>query len=116
MSLIEKSIRYASKIKQEKESAQASLFGGASGEAIPRPNVPDVEPYGEFEKLNIEKEVVGLYISGHPLDNFKFELDTFCNTPLNDLENVEALQGKEVRVAGIVSAFAHRTTKKGKPF
>jgi len=116
MSLIEKSIRYANKMQQEKESAQASLFGGASGEAIPRPNVPDVEPYGEFEKLNIEKDVVGLYISGHPLDDFKFELDTFCNTPLNDLDNVEALQGKEVRVAGIVSALAHRTTKNGKPF
>ncbi len=116
MSLIEKATRYAAKIQQEAESAQASLFGGDGGEAIPRPNVPDVEPYGEFEKLNIEKEVVGLYISGHPLDNFKFELDTFCNTPLSELANVEALQGKDVRVAGIVSTLAHRTTKTGKPF
>ena len=116
LSLIEKATRYASKMKQEAKSTQVSLFGGASGEAIPRPKVPDIEPYGEFEKLNIEKEVVGLYISGHPLDNFKFELETFCNTPLNDLKNVEALQGKDVRVAGIVSALAHRTTKKGNPF
>ena len=115
--LIEKSIRYANKMKQEAESAQASLFGGASGEEVPRPKAPEIEPYGEFEKLNIEKEVVGLYISGHPLDDFKFELQHFCNVKLTDISNVEELQKKgTVKIGGIVSSFAHRTTKTGKPF
>lgn len=114
--VIEKAIRYANKMQQEALSSQASLFGGDSGEAVPRPRVVEMEPYGEFEKLNIEKEVVGLYISGHPLDDFKFELEHFCNTGMNAIANPEALQGKEVKTAGIVSAFAHRTTKTGKPF
>lgn len=115
--LIEKSIRYANKMQQEADSTQASLFGGSAAEAVPRPKPPEIEPYGEFEKLNIEKDVVGLYISGHPLDDFKFELEHFCNTPLAEIANIEELQKKGViKVAGIVSAFAHRTTKTGKPF
>ena len=116
MSLIEKSIRYGNKMKQEAESAQVSLFVANETATTPLPNVPKIDPYSEFEKLNIEKEVVGLYISGHPLDQFKFELDTFCNMTLDVLENLTVLEGKEVRVAGIVSEIAHRTTKKGKPF
>jgi DNA polymerase-3 subunit alpha len=59
---------------------------------------------------------VGLYISGHPLDKFSFEISNFCNTKLSDLNELEKLQSKEVRLAGIVSDFAHRTTKSGKPF
>ncbi|TRX55956.1 DNA polymerase III subunit alpha [Fulvivirga sp. M361] len=114
--LIEKVIKYANKMQMEAESAQASLFGGASGMENPKPTIPPIEPFGDIEKLNIEKEVVGLYISGHPLDKFGFEMDNFCNTELNELNDLPALQGKEIRMAGIVSSFAHRTTKGGKPF
>ncbi len=114
--LIEKLIKYANKMQQEADSAQASLFGGSSGVDTPRPKIPPLEPFGEIEKLNIEKEVVGLYISGHPLDDFDFEIKNFCNTELSALTDVEALQGKEVKLGGIVSSFAHRTTKTGKPF
>jgi len=78
-------------MQQEALSSQASLFGGDSGEAFPKPKVPEIEPYGEFEKLNIEKEVVGLYISGHPLDDYKFELEHFCTTQLSDMTNFEEL-------------------------
>jgi len=115
-SLIEMVIKYANKMQLEADSAQASLFGGDGGVDTPKPTVKPVEPYGEIEKLNIEKDVVGLYISGHPLDDFEFEIENFCNTELKQLEDIQALQGKEVRLAGIVSSFAHRTTKGGKPF
>ncbi len=115
--LIEKVIKYANKMLAEKSSAQTSLFGGDSGVSTPLPTVPDMEPFTELEKLNIEKEVVGLYISGHPLDEFKLEIDNFCNTPVSSLENLESLQNLPlVKIAGIVSAFNHRTTKNGKPF
>ena len=114
--LIEKLVKYANKMQLEAESAQASLFGGSSGVSTPRPRIVPIEPFGEIEKLNIEKEVVGLYISGHPLDDFKFEIDNFCNTLLGELEDPEALKGKEVKTAGAVTSFAHRTTKNGKPF
>ncbi|MDX5340042.1 MAG: DNA polymerase III subunit alpha, partial [Cyclobacteriaceae bacterium] len=67
--------------------------------------------------LNIEKEVVGLFISGHPLDQYKLEIESFTNTPLTALADVESLRGRnELKMAGSVSAFAHRTTKNGKPF
>ena len=114
--LIEKVIKYANKMQMEADSSQASLFGGESGVDTPKPKIPYMEPFGEIEKLNIERDVVGLYISGHPLDDFKFEIDNFCNTELNELNDLPPLQNKEIKVAGVVSSFAHRTTKNGKPF
>ncbi len=117
VSLIEKVIRYAQKVSQEEESSQVSLFGGSSGVAIPLPTVPDVEPFSQLQKLNIEKEVVGLYISGHPLDQFKIEFKKFCNAEMSELNDLETLRSKgDIKVAGIVTTFAHRMTKTGKPF
>ena len=116
ISLTEKVIRYAAKMQQEEESAQASLFGGPGGTVMPLPKIEPIEPFTEIEKLHFEKEVVGVYISGHPLDNFKFELETFCNLPLNDLNNLEGKEGKDVKVGGIVSSVEHKFTKTGKPF
>lgn len=117
-SLIEKAIKYATKVEQEKQSAQASLFGGDTGVSIPAPKVSDVTPYTELDKLKIEKEVVGLYISGHPLDQFKFEVDKFCNTTISRLnENLEDLKNLgNIKIAGIVTEVSHRMTKNGKPF
>src|SRR5690606_14780112 len=116
ISLIEKSIKYAIKTQQEEQSAQASLFGGTSGTVMPKPKIDYVEPFSEIEKLNLEKEVVGIYISGHPLDNFKFEMDAFCTASCSQLNEIEALLGRELKLGGIVSTVEHRTTKNGKPF
>ena len=115
-SLIEKAIKYAARSQQEESSAQASLFGGTTGVTMPKPKIEQVEPFSELEKLNLEKEVVGIYISGHPLENFKLELTSFCNITCSQLNELEALQGKDVRVGGIVTSVEHRTTKTGKPF
>ena len=117
-SLIENAIKYANKVEVEKQSAQASLFGGDSGVAVPPPRVATVEPFGPIEKLRIEKEVVGLYISGHPLDQFKFEIDHFCNARIKDInENLEGLRQKgNIKIAGIVTDIGHRVSKRGKPF
>lgn len=117
-SLIENAIKYANKVEAEKQSAQASLFGGESGISVPSPKVQDVEPFGQIEKLRIEKEVVGLYISGHPLDQFKLEIDKFCNAKVSDLnDDLKELQSKgNIRLAGIVTDIAHRISKNGKPF
>ncbi|MDH5399242.1 MAG: DNA polymerase III subunit alpha [Cyclobacteriaceae bacterium] len=116
VSLIEKAIKYAGKIVAEKQSAQASLFGGENGVEVPKPTVKPIEPYGDIQKLNIERDVVGLYISGHPLDDFALELRYFCNAELRTLEDLSEQLGKDIRTAGIVTAVAHRTTKTGKPF
>lgn len=116
VSLIEKAIKYAAKTQLEEQSAQASLFGGTTGTAMPKPRIEVVEPFSEIEKLNLEKEVVGIYISGHPLDHFRFEMETFCNTSCNQLNEMENLLGRDIKLGGIVTGVEHRTTKTGKPF
>jgi DNA polymerase-3 subunit alpha len=116
ITLIEKVMRYAGKLQQETLSAQASLFGGSTGTEMPPPKVDPVEPFSEIEKLHFEKEVVGVYISGHPLDNFKFELDTFCNASVTVLNDLDRSEGKEFKLGGIVSTVEHKLTKTGKPF
>jgi DNA polymerase-3 subunit alpha len=116
ISLIEKVIKYGNKEQTEKNAAQQSLFGGDGGLEVPVPKVPDCEPYGEIEKLKIEKDVVGFYISGHPLDQFKFEIDSFTNNRFSDLQELEARMGNEISLAGIVTEVVHRVTKNGKPF
>jgi DNA polymerase III subunit alpha len=116
VSLIEKAMKYAVKTQQEEQSSQASLFGGSSGTLMPKPRIDYVEPFTEIEKLNLEKEVVGIYISGHPLDNFRFEMDAFCTATCSQLNEIEALLGRDLKLGGIVSSVEHRTTKTGKPF
>jgi DNA polymerase III subunit alpha len=116
ITLTEKITRYAAKIQQESLSTQASLFGGSTGTEIPPPKVDALEPFSEIEKLHFEKEVVGVYISGHPLDNFKFEITAFCTAPISVLNNIENSEGKEYKVGGIVSSVEHRMTKTGRPF
>ncbi|MHA7131674.1 DNA polymerase III subunit alpha [Algoriphagus namhaensis] len=118
VTLIEKATKYAQKVQQEEESSQVSLFGGASGGMeVPLPTVPPMEPFSQLQQLNIEKEVVGLYISGHPLDQYKMEIENFTNAKMPDLSDTETLRSRgELRLAGSVSSFAHRTTKNGKPF
>ncbi|MBX2970074.1 MAG: DNA polymerase III subunit alpha [Cyclobacteriaceae bacterium] len=115
-SLIEKAVKYAAKTQLDEQSSQVSLFGGSTGTAMPKPKIEAVEPFSELEKLNLEKEVVGIYISGHPLDNFRFEMDAFCNTLCNQLLDIENMIGRETKICGIVTAVEHRTTKTGRPF
>jgi DNA polymerase-3 subunit alpha len=116
ISLVEKAIKFATRTQQDEQSAQASLFGGTSGTAMPKPRIEPVEPFSEIEKLNLEKEVVGIYISGHPLDHFRFEMETFCTAACNQLVELEPMLGRELKIGGIVTTVEHRTTKTGKPF
>jgi DNA polymerase-3 subunit alpha len=84
---------------------------------IPLPSVAPMEPFSQLQQLNIEKEVVGLYISGHPLDQYRLEIESFTNANLPELNDLESLKNKkELKLAGSISSFAHRTTKNGKPF
>ncbi|MFT6166410.1 MAG: DNA polymerase-3 subunit alpha [Vicingaceae bacterium] len=114
---IEKAIKYGANHQDSENSAQASLFGGESEVSIPEPEIPTCEEWGTMEKLSKEKEVVGIYLSGHPLDDFKFEISNFCNAKIRDLQSLELASKKgEMRMAGIVTGVQHRMTKTGKPF
>ncbi|MEL6539320.1 MAG: DNA polymerase III subunit alpha [Bacteroidota bacterium] len=114
-SLIEKAIRCAQQLKQERNSAQQSLFASAGTQAAydTRPEVAPCEPYEELEKLKMEKEVVGFYISGHPLDQYRIELESFCHC---HTQNVLTRKGQAVSLAGIITDAQVRRSKQGKTF
>jgi len=112
-SFIETIIKYGNRLQSEENASQTSLFGEKNGAEIPKPKPPDCEPYSELEKLKIEKEVVGFYISGHPLDQFKIEIKTFCTCSVEEIEKYKNL---EISVAGIVTKSIERYQKNGKPF
>ena len=114
ISFLEKAVKYAAKYQENENSAQVSLFGDASDVQIPEPIVPPCEDWNTMEKLAREKEVVGIYISGHPLDDYKFEMKYFCNAKLEDLRNLEAQINKNLTLGGIITNVQHRTTKNGK--
>ena len=111
---IEKVLKYASKYQSSQNSAQASLFGDASEVQIPEPEIPQCEAWGTMKKLKLEKEVVGVYISGHPLDDYKAEMTHFCTVKVADFNNLEKYINKEMCFGGIVTDVQHRESKQGK--
>ena len=110
----EKAIRYGSKYQENENSSQVSLFGESSDVQIDEPVVPPCEDWSTMEKLAKEKEVVGIYISGHPLDDYKFEMKHFCNAKLEALKNLELHVGKNLTFGGIINNVQHRVAKNGK--
>ncbi|MEZ4855027.1 MAG: DNA polymerase III subunit alpha [Gelidibacter sp.] len=114
ITFLEKAIKYGSKHQENENSAQVSLFGDASDVQIAEPNIPPCEEWGTMEKLAREKEVVGIYISGHPLDDFKIEMDTFCNATLALFNNLEPYVNRELTFGGVVTDVQHRVSKQGK--
>ncbi len=116
VTFIEKAIRYGNKFQESKNSAQVSLFGEASEVQFEEPEIPPCEPWNVMEKLSKEKEMIGIYISGHPLDDFKTEIQYFCNARVDSLQNINQLEGKELSFAGIITDVQHRVSKNGKPW
>ncbi len=113
---IEQLIRYGQRYQSEKNSAQQSLFGGNGEVDIQRPAVPVCPDWNPLETLTKERETVGLYLSAHPLDDYKTIIDHMCKTELGQLEHLDELRGQEVAVAGMVTAVQNLTTKTGKPW
>ncbi len=111
--LIELAVRYGANAQQEEATAQQSLFGGDSGVAIAAPKAPPCEPFSELEKLKLEKEVLGFYISGHPLDQFQLEINNFCTCTL---DKVSDYRNSDISVAGIVNRLVVKQGRNGNPF
>lgn len=114
ITFLEKAIRYGAKFQENENSAQVSLFGDSSEVQIPEPIIPNCDEWTTMEKLAKEKEVVGIYISGHPLDDFKFELKHFCNVKLQQLKNLNELVGRTVTFGGMITNPQFKTSAKGK--
>ncbi len=111
---IEKVLRYAVRYQESQNSAQVSLFGDASEVQIPEPEVPPCEEWGTMKKLKQEKEVVGVYISGHPLDDFKLEMKSFTNCKVSDFNYLEKFLNREMCFGGVVGDVQHRESRAGK--
>lgn len=114
VTFLEKTIKFANKYQENKNSAQVSLFGEASEVQFSEPELPVCESWGTMEKLAREKEVVGIYISGHPLDDFRIEMQNFCNGTVAYFQNMTPLINKEITFGGVVTDVQHRVSRQGK--
>lgn len=115
-SFIDKIIKHSNLIAQRENTSQMNLFDESSEVTIPDPELPQCPEWSKLEMLKQEKEVTGMYISGHPLDDFRIEIDATCNVNIGDLNNLGALKNRDVSFAGIITAANHKTGKNGKPF
>ena len=117
-SFIEIVMRYGQLYQMEKQQAQNSLFGAFDELEIQTPTLPKSEErWSDIERLNKERELVGIYLSAHPLDEYKIVLDNLCNTRCDELADVGNLAGREdVTIGGIVTSVRTGFTKTGKPF
>jgi DNA polymerase-3 subunit alpha len=114
MTFLERSMKFGSKYQENENSAQVSMFGEASNIQFPEPDIPACETWGNMELLSQEKEVIGIYISAHPLDDFKNEM-IFCNATLKHFkEDLSKYEGVNLTFAAIITDVQHRVSKAGK--
>jgi len=132
MNGIEKLIKYANDFQNNQNSAQESLFGGSKADLILEPSFPVSPEWGLIDRLKYEKDAIGIFLSGHPLDDYRFELTNFCQHSVKHLSIVnkirsgdtneevladfESLKNRDLVVGGLVVLASQRITKTGKPF
>lgn len=112
-SFIEKVIKHANDYQARKSEAQTSLFGGDMEVEMPDVKMPECDPWSNIEQLTHEKEMTGFYMSGHPMDDYKLEVRSFCKNQVGDVrdENIRSFLGKTVTIAGIISSASERMSK-----
>lgn len=109
-------VKYGQLFQAEQMEAQTSLFGGADAIEIATPPIPEGEQWSTIEKLNRERDLVGIYISAHPLDDYSIVLNSMCNTHCTEIEDKAELAKKEdIVLGGIVTGVKSKFTKNGKP-
>ncbi|MEG1075930.1 MAG: DNA polymerase III subunit alpha [Mucinivorans sp.] len=115
---IEQLVRYGTMVQNEKSEAQNSLFGAlASSSMVQKPSAPTGgESWGKLEMLEKEREVIGIYLSSHPLDDFRVVLEKYCTASVGELEDLAALNGRDLILGGMITSVQNLTTKTGKPF
>ncbi|MCS6834317.1 MAG: DNA polymerase III subunit alpha, partial [Flammeovirgaceae bacterium] len=110
----EKLLKFASHQQTVKSSSQASLFGSSTDTRVANGKIklPDCEPWTKMTRLKQEKEVVGFFLSGHPLDEYKIELESFCKP----LSQIQEHRNQEITVGGLLSGVQIRQSQKGNEF
>jgi DNA polymerase-3 subunit alpha len=113
---IETLMRYGSKYQQDKNSAMNSLFGSLNID-ISKPSIPKMEPWSNIERLNKERELVGIFLSSHPLDEHYITLNYICNVKMKDFEEAKTKRiNQEITVGGIVTNYREGVTRNDKPY
>ncbi|MGK0638478.1 DNA polymerase III subunit alpha [Schleiferia thermophila] len=110
---LETLIKYGQSYKNAMSTAQMTLFGDLLSDSFQTPSVPSAEPWNTLHTLQLEAEVNGLYLSGHPLDDYNTEIQSFANVSMADLANLDELTIHEVNAIGIVTAFSIDTERNG---
>ncbi len=110
-------LRYGNLYQTSKAEAANSLFGGFDSVEIATPEIPTAEAWSDLERLDKERELVGIYLSAHPLDEYSVILEHVCTTHLDELnEQITALANRDITLGGIVTGLREGYTKKGNPF
>ena len=109
-------IKYGNLVQQDGAGGAMSLFGEEHKTNIVKPQIPFAEDWSDMETLAREKDLIGIYLSSHPLDPYKTEIDLLCNVSTNDLDDLSRFKNKRICFAGIVTETKEMTTKTGKPF
>jgi DNA polymerase-3 subunit alpha len=109
-------IRYGNKYQQDKNTAITSLFGDDTSFQIARPEIPHASRWSDLERLNRERDLIGIYLSAHPLDDYEFILKYICNADTLRLQDLEALNGTDITFGGIITAVREGQTKRGSPY
>ena len=113
---IETLIRYGQLYQNEMAQARNSLFGGDNAVEIATPPIIKGEQWSDIERLNKEREYVGIYLSAHPLDEYRIVLDNLCNTKCSEINDLSTLSDREdIILGGIVTSNQQKYTKSGKP-
>ncbi|GAB3938408.1 DNA polymerase III subunit alpha [Mucilaginibacter myungsuensis] len=130
---IERLIKYSNDYQNTQSTSQSSLFGGEMASYVPEPTLPESEEWPLIERLKYERDVIGIYLTGHPLDNYKLEMARYCNSKVSDLKlmvKARSAEGGEdtlaafndlrrkgeLAIGGLMVNVQHKTTKTGKPF
>ncbi len=116
VTFIENLIRYGSRVQADKETPQGNLFGDNPGLIYPKPEIHKAFEWTKVEKLNRERELIGIFLSAHPLDDFRLEIENLTTHSLADMGDLDELKNKEITIAGIVNNVKEAYTKNGNPF
>ena len=109
-------VRYGNRYQADKLVAANSLFGGENVVDIATPEILPAERWSDLERLNKERELVGIYLSAHPLDEYAVVLEHVCNTRMSEIENKAQLSGRDITMGGIVTFVRRGISKNGNPY
>ena len=109
-------VRYGNKYQLDKAAAANSLFGGEHEVEVATPEIVPAPSWSDLERLNKERDLVGIYLSAHPLDEFAVILENVCNVHMAELTDLNPLQNHDLVLGGIVTGVREGYTKTGKPY